>query len=79
MKVLFVNYEFPPVGGGAARASLATARELVAIGHQVDFLTIDTTDADADALLILNIYIYFLSLYLIQFYIVINCYTSPIS
>ena len=49
MKVLFVNYEFPPVGGGAARASLATARELVAIGHQVDFLTIDTTDADADA------------------------------
>lgn len=47
MKVLFVNYEFPPVGGGAARASLATARELVAMGHRVDFLTIDTTDAHA--------------------------------
>jgi glycosyltransferase involved in cell wall biosynthesis len=39
MRLLFVNYEFPPVGGGAAYASFATARELVALGHQVDFLT----------------------------------------
>jgi glycogen(starch) synthase len=39
MRLLFVNYEFPPVGGGAAYASLATARELVAMGHEVDFLT----------------------------------------
>ena len=31
-RLLFVNYEFPPVGGGAAYASLATARELVAMG-----------------------------------------------
>ncbi len=42
MRLLFVNYEFPPVGGGAAYASLATARELVAMGHQVDFLTTTT-------------------------------------
>jgi glycogen(starch) synthase len=49
MRLLFVNYEFPPIGGGAAYASLATARELVALGHQVDFLTAATdgkTDAD---------------------------------
>ncbi len=39
MRLLFVNYEFPPVGGGAAYASLATARELVSMGHSVDFLT----------------------------------------
>jgi glycosyltransferase involved in cell wall biosynthesis len=39
MRLLFVNYEFPPIGGGAGYASLATARELVAMGHQVDFLT----------------------------------------
>jgi glycogen synthase len=45
---LFVNYEFPPVGGGAAQASLATARELVALGHRVDFLTIATNDSGGD-------------------------------
>ena len=39
MRLLFINYEFPPLGGGAAYASLATARELVALGHRVDFLT----------------------------------------
>jgi glycosyltransferase involved in cell wall biosynthesis len=39
MRLLFVNYEFPPLGGGAAYASIATARELVSMGHQVDFLT----------------------------------------
>jgi len=42
MQLLFANYEFPPVGGGAAYASQATARELVAMGHQVDFLTAAT-------------------------------------
>jgi len=42
MRLLFVNYEFPPVGGGASYASLATAREFVAMGHQVDFLTTAT-------------------------------------
>ena len=39
MHLMFVNYEFPPVGGGAAYASLATAREFVSMGHRVDFLT----------------------------------------
>jgi len=42
MRSMFVNFEFPPVGGGAAYASLATAREFVLMGHQVDFLTTAT-------------------------------------
>ncbi|MGE5193086.1 MAG: glycosyltransferase family 4 protein [Deltaproteobacteria bacterium] len=44
-----MNYEFPPVGGGAANASLATARELVTLGHSVDFLTTATPGAAEDA------------------------------
>ncbi|HEY6451729.1 MAG TPA: glycosyltransferase family 4 protein [Steroidobacteraceae bacterium] len=39
MRLLFVNYEFPPIGGGGAYASLATAREFVCMGHHVDVLT----------------------------------------
>ncbi len=42
MHLMFVNYEFPPVGGGAAYASLATARAFVSMGHRVDFLTTAT-------------------------------------
>jgi glycosyltransferase involved in cell wall biosynthesis len=51
MRLLFVNYEFPPVGGGAAYASLATARELQALGHQVDFLTTATRGNESDELM----------------------------
>jgi glycosyltransferase involved in cell wall biosynthesis len=40
MKLLFVNYEFPPFGGGAAKASLAAATELAELGHNIDFLTV---------------------------------------
>jgi len=54
MRLLFVNYEFPPVGGGAAHASLATARELAAMGHGVHFLTagsgIDPLEEDIDGI-----------------------------
>ncbi len=39
MRLLFINYEFPPLGGGAAYASLAAARELVSMGHEVHVLT----------------------------------------
>ncbi len=39
MRVLFVNYEFPPVGGGASFASMAMARELTKLGHDIGFLT----------------------------------------
>jgi glycogen(starch) synthase len=48
MRLLFVNYEFPPVGGGAAYASFAIAREFAALGHQVDFLTAATPSTSRD-------------------------------
>ncbi|HEX3457070.1 MAG TPA: glycosyltransferase family 4 protein [Candidatus Baltobacteraceae bacterium] len=45
MRLAFVNYEFPPDGGGAGYASLALAREFVALGHQIDFVTRGTREA----------------------------------
>src|SRR5665213_2727437 len=48
MRLLFINYEFPPVGGGAAYASLTLAHELVRLNHQIDFLTIATDGNTAD-------------------------------
>lgn len=38
-RILLINYEFPPLGGGAANATDNTARELVALGHAVLVLT----------------------------------------
>jgi len=38
-RVLLLNYEFPPMGGGAGHASFQIARGLVARGHQVDVVT----------------------------------------
>jgi glycosyltransferase involved in cell wall biosynthesis len=39
MRLLLVNYEYPPVGAGAATATQAIARNLVALGHHVTVLT----------------------------------------
>jgi glycosyltransferase involved in cell wall biosynthesis len=39
VRILLVNYEFPPVGGGAANATSFLARALVALGHEVTVLT----------------------------------------
>jgi glycosyltransferase involved in cell wall biosynthesis len=39
VKFLLVNYEFPPIGGGAATATQAIARNLSALGHGVTVLT----------------------------------------
>ena len=39
MRILFINYEYPPVGGGAATATAAIARALVDLGHAVVILT----------------------------------------
>ena len=39
MKVLMLNYEFPPFGGGASPSSYEHARELVSLGHEVDVVT----------------------------------------
>ena len=39
MNILFLNYEFPPLGGGAANATLALAREFAALKHRTVVLT----------------------------------------
>lgn len=39
MKILLLNYEFPPMGGGAANATYNIAKELATFGHHVDVLT----------------------------------------
>lgn len=39
MKILEMNYEFPPVGGGGGRATEDIAIELARLGHQVTVLT----------------------------------------
>ncbi|WP_372400572.1 glycosyltransferase family 4 protein (plasmid) [Azospirillum sp. HJ39] len=38
-RLLLINYEFPPLGGGAANATDNTARELVALGVEVVVVT----------------------------------------
>jgi glycosyltransferase involved in cell wall biosynthesis len=39
MRFLLVNYEYPPVGAGAATASQAIARALVGLGHDAAVIT----------------------------------------
>lgn len=39
MKILLLNYEFPPMGGGAGRATYNIAKELALLGNDVDVLT----------------------------------------
>jgi glycosyltransferase involved in cell wall biosynthesis len=39
MKFLLINYEYPPIGAGAATATQAIARNLVKLGHAVTVLT----------------------------------------
>jgi len=39
MKLLLLNYEYPPLGGGAGRAMQSIARQIAAMGHDVDIIT----------------------------------------
>ena len=39
MKILTHCYEFPPVGGGGAKTVFGLSKELIARGHEVDFVT----------------------------------------
>jgi glycosyltransferase involved in cell wall biosynthesis len=39
MNILLINYEYPPIGGGAATATAAIAGHLMSLGHSVTVLT----------------------------------------
>jgi glycosyltransferase involved in cell wall biosynthesis len=39
MRILTLNYEFPPLGGGASPVSYELGRELVRQGHHIDLVT----------------------------------------
>ncbi len=39
MRILALNYEYPPLGGGAGNASRQICRELARAGHEVAMLT----------------------------------------
>ncbi len=39
MKILMLNYEYPPVGGGGATVTAQLCRHLVKLGHRVDVFT----------------------------------------
>ena len=39
MKILVLNYEYPPIGGGAAPVAADLSRHLAALGHGVDVVT----------------------------------------
>ena len=39
MRILLINSEYPPIGGGAGNASANLARCLVELGHEVTVLT----------------------------------------
>ena len=39
MKILLINYEYPPLGGGAGQATASLAREFAAAGHEPLVLT----------------------------------------
>jgi glycosyltransferase involved in cell wall biosynthesis len=47
MKILFLNYEFPPIGGGASPVSLEIAKGYVRNGHEVDVVTMSYRDLPA--------------------------------
>lgn len=49
MRLLLVNYEYPPVGAGAATATQAIARKLVMLGHEVTVLTGSYRDLPREA------------------------------
>jgi glycogen(starch) synthase len=39
MRILVLNYEFPPLGGGAGNASKSISKELAKLGHEVTVIT----------------------------------------
>lgn len=50
MRILMTSYEFPPIGGGGAAVVAGLSRELVAIGHEVDLVTMSFHDQPREEL-----------------------------
>lgn len=48
MRILTLNYEYPPVGGGASPVSHQLCRQLVGLGHVVDVVTMRYRDLPAE-------------------------------
>ena len=46
-KILVLNHEFPPVGGGASPVAFQLCRQLVQLGHDVDVVTMHYRDLPA--------------------------------
>jgi len=44
MKILMLNHEFPPVGGGASPVTFELSKQLVQMGHRVDVVTMHYRD-----------------------------------
>ena len=42
VNILLLNYEYPPIGGGAGNATKELGRALVSLGHRVTVLTSQT-------------------------------------
>lgn len=45
MRILMLNYEFPPIGGGGATSTFFLARHLAQLGHEVDVVTMSARGA----------------------------------
>ena len=39
LRILMLNYEFPPLGGGASPVSYEIAKAYAKLGHKVDVVT----------------------------------------
>ena len=44
MRILMLNYEFPPLGGGASPVSYELAKGYAKLGHEVDVVTMGYKD-----------------------------------
>ena len=51
MKILLINYEFPPVGGGAGNATQNLAREFINLGNEVMVVTSSFSGLPSDEII----------------------------